>query len=140
MTSPRPSNTPWVQQSFESESASVGRARQFVTEALRLDRAGDEVCDTFALVTSELITNFIEHGAGSPIDVGVGCTPTAWELTVAGAANAAPTNPVLDPIKWSIAPAEQSTGRGLGIVQALCDDLTVTASDRMLDIHCRLFR
>ncbi len=140
MTYPRPSNSPWVQQSFEPESGSVRRARQFVTEALRLDRASDEVCDTFALVTSELITNFIEHGTGSPIDVTVAATPTAWELTVAGVSNAAPSNPVFDPAKWSIAPPEQSTGRGLGIVQALCDDLTVTASDRMLDIHCRLLR
>lgn len=140
MTYPRPSNTPRMLQSFKPESGSIRRARQFVTEALRLDRASDEVCDTFALVTSELITNFIEHGSGSPIDVTVAATPIAWEVTVAGTSNATPDNPILDPTRWSIAPAEQPTGRGLGIVHALCDDLTVTASDRMLGIHCRLFR
>lgn len=131
---------PRIHQLFESDPRSTQRARRFVIETLRFNDATEATCDAFALIASELITNFVEHGAGSPIDVSIGATPTLLELSVAGASNVMPNNPVLHPELWAIAPPGQFTGRGLGIVRALCDDLTVTTAAKSLEVHCRLPR
>lgn len=132
--------TPRIHQLFESDPRSVRRARRFVIETLRLNDATEASCEAFALIASELITNFVEHGVGSPIDVSIGATSTRLDLSVAGASNVTPNNPVLHPELWAIAPPGEITGRGLGIVRALCDDLTVTTSDKSLEVHCRMPR
>ncbi len=128
------------QQSFASDPATVRHARRFVSESLRLNSATDATCDTFALITSELITNFVEHGDGSAVEVSIISSPTGWELNVIGASSITIDNPVLHPDSWTIAAGGQSTGRGLGIVRSLCDDITVSTVDSSIRIRCRQTR
>lgn len=47
---------------FPADPASVGQARQAVVEALPHD-SGPQLIDTLRLLTSELVTNAIRHGA-----------------------------------------------------------------------------
>src|SRR4051794_39300446 len=50
-----------------ASTLSAGRARRFVTEFCRATDLPREVCETAALLTSELVTNAIVHGRTSAV-------------------------------------------------------------------------
>jgi anti-sigma regulatory factor (Ser/Thr protein kinase) len=125
------------QQSFAAVPGSARLARRFVSETLRLHGATDDLISDYCLVVSELATNVIEHGDGSTMVIFVDIAdPAWWELEVAGGA----TNPgsqLLEPETWTVAGADEVSGRGLGIVRHLMDDIATELSDGRVSIRCR---
>ena len=99
---------------FRRTSDQVPAARAFVRDTLlrwnETARLGDAV-----LVTSELFTNAVLHGAGS-VDVYVTLSPTSLRIAVVdeGQREAA--------MQAGTLPSTATTGRGLRIVDALASD------------------
>ncbi len=125
------------QRTFESAPTSARAARQFVRDLLRQHGATAAALDDCALVVSELVTNIIEHGEGSPFVILVDVTdPIWWDIEVTGAAIDAPPL-VLEPQTWTVARAEDVSGRGLGIVRHLMDQVTTDTSGGQLSVRCR---
>jgi len=94
---------------LEAQPQSAASARRFVDETLRRWECG-ELFDVVGLLTSELVTNAILH-AQSEIELSVSMTPDAIRIDVADHILALP-NP-------RIAAEEDTSGRGLGLVEAL---------------------
>lgn len=125
------------QRTFEAVPASAGAARRFVTEILRLNGGANGVVADFALVVSELTTNIIEHGDGSSLIIFVDVSdPASWELEVVGG-QCPPDSRLLRPETWAVAGAEDPSGRGLGIVRHLMDDISAESRDDQVSIRCR---
>jgi anti-sigma regulatory factor (Ser/Thr protein kinase) len=116
------------------DPSEVGTARRFVRSwleglALRPARA---LVDDVVLVTSELVTNAVEHGAGGPIEVVVGDDGERTVLSVASRTDAAGFELVGDGTTWELADPGSRAGRGLGIVRSLVDDVAVgRTADRL---------
>jgi anti-sigma regulatory factor (Ser/Thr protein kinase) len=124
-------------QTFESVPTSARAARQFVSETLRLHGAPTGVIGDFALAVSELVTNIIEHGDGSTLVIFLDVAdPEWWEIEVVGGGSRPPGR-VLDPDSWTVAAADEATGRGLGIVRHLMDEIVTDATDDEVSIRCR---
>ena len=125
------------QRTFEAVPTSAGAARRFVSEILRLNGASKCVVADFALVVSELSTNIIEHGNGSSLIIFVDVSdPDSWELEVVGG-QCPPESRVLRPEAWAVAAADDPTGRGLGIVRHLMDEISAESRDDQVSIRCR---
>jgi anti-sigma regulatory factor (Ser/Thr protein kinase) len=91
----------------------------------------------FALVVSELTTNIIEHGDGSSLIIFVDVSdPASWELEVVGGQCLAESR-VLRPETWAVAGADDPSGRGLGIVRHLMDEVSAESQDDQVSIRCR---
>jgi len=121
---------------FEAVPSTARAARRFVADILRSRGATNEDIDDFALVTSELVSNIIEHGDGSTLSLAVGGAPGVWELSVVGGRCSADSL-VLQPEKWSVARAADTSGRGLGIVRQLMDEISVHTSAGTISVNCR---
>src|SRR6185436_18312165 len=102
---------------FEAVPSTARAARRFVADILRSRGATNEDIDDFALVTSELVSNIIEHGDGSTLSLAVGGAPGVWELSVVGGRCSADSL-VLQPEKWSVA-------RGRTCRRQLMDEISV---------------
>jgi anti-sigma regulatory factor (Ser/Thr protein kinase) len=125
------------QQSFEAIPTSARAARQFVSDTLRTYGASPVVVADYALVVSELATNIIEHGDGSTLIIFLDVTdPEWWEVEVAGGSRTAPDQ-LREPNMWSVASADEASGRGLGIVRHLMDDIAIGINDGLFSIRCR---
>ncbi len=125
------------QQTFEAVPTSAGAARRFVGETLRQHGASSGVIGDFALVVSELTTNIIEHGDGTSLTIYVNVSDTdCWELEVVGG-QCPPDSRVLRPETWVVATPDDPSGRGLGIVRHLMDDISATSTDDEVSIRCR---
>ena len=123
--------------SFDAVPASARAARRFVTDELRQNGATGAVISDYALAVSELVTNIIEHGDGSLLTVSVDCgDPQWWEVSVVGQASETPDH-VLQPENWTVAGANETCGRGLGIVRHLMDTVVTASADGQLSILCR---
>ena len=122
---------------FDAVPTSARAARQFVTGELRdLGATRAEICD-YALVVSELATNIIEHGDGAQLSVYVDdADPEWWEVSVVGRASDTPDH-VLRPETWTVASANEASGRGLGIVRHLMDNILTAARDGEVTFQCR---
>jgi anti-sigma regulatory factor (Ser/Thr protein kinase) len=121
---------------FQAVPATARPARRFVADTLRAQGAtSDEIVD-IALVASELVSNIIEHGDGLELSLAVNATPDAWELSVVGG-RCPPDSLVLRPEKWNVARADEHSGRGLGIVRQLMDDISVDTSAGTVCVSCR---
>ncbi|HEY0518032.1 MAG TPA: ATP-binding protein [Ilumatobacteraceae bacterium] len=126
-----------AQRSFEAVPASARAARQFVVDTLRQQGADEQVVADYALVVSELATNIIEHGDGSALVIYVDAgDPNWWELEVAGGSPGCPDG-LREPDTWRVASAEETSGRGLGIVRHLIDDITTGTNAGQASIRCR---
>lgn len=112
---------------FDAVTASVPAARAFVRRWLdHLERrhgpAAADVASDVELVTSELVTNAVEHGTGSSVALAVSCDGTAVELRVSSHGNVDGVGPADE---WQVADVGSVTGRGLGIVRAIADRVAV---------------
>ena len=94
---------------LEAQPQSSAAARRFVDETLRRWNCG-ELFDVVALLTSELVTNAILH-AHSEIELSVSLKPDVVRIDVVDNSNAMPTP--------RHAADEDTSGRGLGLVEAL---------------------
>jgi DNA-binding NarL/FixJ family response regulator len=94
---------------LDAKPQSAASARRFVDETLRRWQC-DELFDIVGLLTSELVTNAILH-AHSEIELSVRLTPDAVRIDVADHSDRMPSP--------RAAAAEDTSGRGLGLVEAL---------------------
>lgn len=125
-----------LMRSYPSAPPSTRAARDFVVGELRRATASDRAVADFELIVSELVTNSVQYGSGAEIVVGVDAVTDGW-YTVSISSGVDGVLPPLDPASWMVANAEMRSGRGLGIVRALADDLSVAVSDGRLVIVCR---
>jgi anti-sigma regulatory factor (Ser/Thr protein kinase) len=128
------------QQSFAAIPASARAARQFAAATLRRHGAPPKVIKDYALVVSELVTNIIEHGDGSSMVISLDvANPDWWEVEVVGGSAASPST-LLQPDTWTVASADEASGRGLGIVRHLMDDIATHTNAGQVSIRCRCRR
>ena len=124
------------QQSFEAIPSSARAARQFVASTLRQHGASAKEIRDYALVVSELATNIIEHGDGSSMVVYLDVAdPGWWEVEVVG--GSLPSTQLLEPDTWTVASADEPSGRGLGIVRHLMDEIESGTNAGRVSIRCR---
>jgi anti-sigma regulatory factor (Ser/Thr protein kinase) len=96
---------------FSNQLRSVRHARKFVRDTLELWGCSASA-DSAVLVVSEVFTNAVLHGSGDP-EVVVLLHADRVEVQVRDAETARPVKRTARP--------EDLSGRGLGIVDSLCD-------------------
>ena len=122
---------------FDAVPSSARAARQFVTALLQNHAAPIGVIGDYSLVVSELVTNVIEHSDGFQVEIIVDVDdPEWWVLEVVGGAPAAPKR-MLAPEMWTVAGAHEVSGRGLGIVRQLMDDVVTDVAPDRISVRCR---
>lgn len=111
-------------------TAEISTARRMVSDAAAEVLGDDRVADV-ALVVSELVTNALEYGVGDGAYVNVEVEPGAFVVRVSSESpdTPAPTEGVV--------PIDAPAGRGLQIVEALADDLQISAVDEDIVVTCR---
>lgn len=114
--------------------ADLAVARRFVRE--RLDGAPREVVSDLEIIVSELLTNAVEHGPPGPLGIELEQQASVVTLTVD---SPNPGTDLADADTWSVADVDQITGRGLGIVRRLADDVSVARTSNSLSITVRRF-
>lgn len=117
-----------------ADLAQVGAARRFVRRNLAPDVPAALNADV-QLIASELVTNAVEHGSGDRVAFALRCELGAVALTVE---SIGPAPNVGDVDDWEVAPAEEITGRGLGIVRSIADRVEVSRNDGRLVITASL--
>jgi serine/threonine-protein kinase RsbW len=114
----------------------VAVARHAVVEHLSSHGVSSMVVDDLELVASELITNAIVHPRPTSeavvrVHVEVADLVAMWVANV-GSAGAIP------PVEaWLPAAPGALSGRGLGIVRRLCDDVAVEQRGELAVVSCR---
>jgi anti-sigma regulatory factor (Ser/Thr protein kinase) len=122
---------------FDAVPTSARAARRFVTDLLRLGGAPAAVITDCSLVVSELVTNVIEHSGGTRVEVAVDLAdPRWWCLEVVGAAPSSPKQ-LAAPETWTVGGANDVSGRGLGIVRQLMDEVVINTTDGHITVTCR---
>lgn len=117
----------------------VRAARAFVEDELRRNDATDDQIETFRLAVSELAANAVAHGSRSGWTVGVKATREWYTMDVSGG-GAADDSLIFHPDRWTIADVDQPTGRGLGIVRQLMDQVAVRTWRGQVRVVCRMRR
>ena len=116
-----------------SSYESISEARDLVRSLLDAHTDQERLSDVL-LVTSELVTNAIEHGGGT-VAIKVDVSPESAAVTVRSDGDIVPAVPA-----GPVSP-ESLTGRGLLIADQLSDDFTAArTSDRHIHVtsHFRL--
>ncbi len=126
-----------LMRSYPSAPPSARAAREFVVDELRRATASDRAVADFELIVSELVANSVQYGNGAEIVVGVDAVTDGWYTVSISSGVDGAALPPLDPATWTVADADQRSGRGLGIVHALADDLSVAVNDGRLVVVCR---
>lgn len=121
---------------FRASTDSPRAARQFVVSVLSRS-APAQVTRDLTLVVSELVTNFVEHSGGPAVEVAfVLADPHWWQVEVIGGTGLA-SKRVPEPETWTLAAAEEISGRGLGIVRQLMDHVVIDVADDRVSVRCR---
>ena len=115
----------------------VAGVRHAVAAHMARHRVPTAIIDDIELLASELVTNAIIHprpDVGRPaVHVHVALSDVV-EVVVVNHGSAESIPPVE---RWAPAPPTAVSGRGLGIVRRLCDDVTVEQSASRAVITCR---
>jgi anti-sigma regulatory factor (Ser/Thr protein kinase) len=122
---------------ISAHAAEVAAARHAVAHHLRDHGVSSVVIDDIELVTSELVTNAIVHPRPTdrPNVVRLHVEVSDWiELSVANVGSAAA---IPDVHEWNPVPPAAMSGRGLGIVRRLCDDVAVEQRGEHAVVSCR---
>lgn len=113
----------------------LSRLREFVRSFANETGGDDDLAGDLALAVSELATNTIQHSADDSVEVRIaaaGDTRRTWTVDVSGA-----DDDVVLPSGTDLRrPAEQPTGRGLAIVQAVMDTVSFVEADGHRFIRC----
>jgi anti-sigma regulatory factor (Ser/Thr protein kinase) len=106
---------------------------------LRRRSADQALISDYQLVVSELASNVIEHGDGSEMVVVVdSADPQWWAVEVSDGPLVAPFE--LTPDTWKVADPREFSGRGLGIVRELMDDIVIGVVGGHVSVRCRRHR
>ena len=105
---------------LEAAAAQVAHARRFVRRTV--EDADPAVLDDLQLIASELFTNAVEHGASDAVEMVVSQRHDRVSVTVDSRGPSPGVGPATE---WRVADADALSGRGLGIVRELADDLIV---------------
>lgn len=112
----------------------LSTARRFV-RGFALPYLDNDRLSDVELVTSELVTNALEHrtadAADAAVEVCVGLGKDVLDVSVAAPSADLPT------IDVGGVPVTARRGRGLFIVSALCDNVAVSASEDLVRVSCR---
>jgi DNA-binding NarL/FixJ family response regulator/anti-sigma regulatory factor (Ser/Thr protein kinase) len=122
---------------FQRVPSDIPTAREFVGSFLRSHGIAENSIAIFRLAVSELAANVIEYGTSATWTVGIEAGVEWLAMDVTGGA-APQSNIVFHPDHWSIALPDQPTGRGLGIVRELMDQVSVDTAHGEVRVLCRL--
>jgi anti-sigma regulatory factor (Ser/Thr protein kinase) len=109
---------------LEAHMKNVSAARRFVRNELA-GRVPEEAVSDLMLATSELVTNAFEHGSQRPVRLTVRSNRDEASITVVSLGEG---GRVPDVDAWTTARADRVSGRGLGIVREIADDIHVERS------------
>jgi anti-sigma regulatory factor (Ser/Thr protein kinase) len=111
----------------------IAVARRYVRAELG-DRVPADVLADLQLIASELVTNAVEHGDAPSIRLGVECDADVASVWV----HSDGPSPNVGPVEtWQVAGEDAITGRGLGIVRRLADEVDVDQSGSTLVVTAR---
>ena len=114
-----------------ADAAELAGVRRHVGSFVReVDDGDHELAEELELVASELVTNVIQHTNADELTVSIGREPDRWVLDVSQADELALDGPRTLPEPSS------PTGRGLFVVQALMDTVTVVDGPGGRSIRC----
>ena len=116
---------------LEPAFENVAVARRFVAERLVGVVTDPDVVADMRLAASELVTNAVEHGNSRPVELVLGVDTGVVSLSVT---SHSPHDSVAPVSHWAVAGPSEITGRGLGIVRALVDDVSVSRGGGRLTI------
>ncbi|MGA7758210.1 MAG: ATP-binding protein [Ilumatobacteraceae bacterium] len=120
---------------FAAASESIGAARDLVRDAVAGTQLDHATVTDLQLAVSELVTNAVVHGNGASIAVEVTVAPDVITCAVASDGQTLP-----EVSSW-VAPVDgRSSGRGLSIVRALADAVTVDVDDDRVVVRCTFER
>jgi anti-sigma regulatory factor (Ser/Thr protein kinase) len=85
------------------------------------------------LVTSELVTNAVEHGEDHQVTVAV---RTAIDAIVVSVTSSGSTRSLGEPASWAEPLPVDRSGRGLAFVRAVSDRVTVDIGEDTLTVNC----
>ncbi len=110
--------------SFPAQPSTARAARAFVAEHLSAQGATAAVVDDFALAVSEVVSNAIAHADDTEVVVVIDTSDHEWWQVDVVSHSPLPSR-LRDPNGWTVAPASAASGRGLGIVRSLMDEVSV---------------
>jgi len=115
--------------------SNVSVARRFVRNELE-GRVPEQTVTDLMLATSELVTNAFEYGFPQAVRLTVRRDHDEASITVESGGDAAR---VPDVETWTAARADRISGRGLGIVREIADDIDVERlrSGVVITVHRR---
>jgi anti-sigma regulatory factor (Ser/Thr protein kinase) len=108
----------------------VGVARRFVQTTLD-GVVPHAVTADLVLATSELVTNAIEHGRSASVLITARHDGSRASVSIRSGGD---TNRLADVAEWRTAAPDRVTGRGLGIVNAIADDVEVVRTGDEVEI------
>lgn len=118
---------------FTGTTASIRDARIFVRNATSDVVSNAELIGDLELAVSELVTNAVEYGLQEPVTVTVVASTHSIVLSVGSVRT---SSEIAHPTMWAGPLPAMRTGRGLAIVRALSDDVSVDADDATVTVHC----
>ena len=95
--------------------------------------ASPDLIEDLELAASELATNVIRHTVSESISLSIARVDRGWRLDVADAERVPPLEDIALP------PTTQPTGRGLVVVTAVMDEVTVMDVDGICVVRCLRF-
>jgi anti-sigma regulatory factor (Ser/Thr protein kinase) len=124
-----------------AREAEVSHARRHVRSWFEsIDDMPADVVDDLVLMTSELLTNAVEHGSGDTVELVLTDDGRASTISMTSFADDEAFTTVGDGSAWTIADAMSRSGRGLGIVRALADDVAVRRERDRLTVTAKRSR
>lgn len=128
-----------ISRHFHLRPVEIRAARAFVADELRANDATEQQVELMTLAVSELAANAVAHSGRSGWTVGIKATRQWYTMDVSGG-GAAQDSVIFQPERWTIADAERPSGRGLGIVRELMDQVAVRTWRGQVRVICRLRR
>lgn len=124
---------------FAAGATTARDARIFVTSTMAQEPAA-RAMEAARLIVSELVSNAVQHGGpADEITVELDLSSSEWVgIEVTGGRDA--LQAVARPTEWSVASPDQPTGRGLGIVKTLAEQVGLATRDGLVVVHCRVRR
>jgi len=123
-----------VSTELTAEFVNVAAARRFVRAQVADFGMPPAVAADLELITSELVTNAIEHGIGRTVRITLDCRNGTAVLTVESSGPSAGVGPVGD---WEGADPASIAGRGLGIVRRIADEVRIDQTADRLAVTVR---